>query len=287
MSLSLEQLSSQVPGSTPALLQWVQTQLQAGYAPSKLIHTLLQAGWQDHIAHNAVHTLQMQASIASESTPATRPYVHLDQFDSTIKVGDQNIQVLLSLQRPRLVLLGNVLSHAECDQLIADASPAMSRSKTVSTQSQGEEVNPDRTSDGMFFQRAQTPLIQTIEDRLAQLVNWPVENGEGLQVLNYRPGAQYKPHHDFFNPKEPNSTPILRRGGQRVGTLVMYLNDVPAGGCTYFPETQLRVHPRKGHAVFFSYDTPHAETLTLHGGDPVITGEKWIATKWLRTHRFD
>lgn len=285
MSLPLEQLSAQIPGSTPALLEWIRTQLQAGHAPTQLLRSLEQAGWQRHIAHSAVDMLHTQSLPAPKLMH--RPYVDLSQLASTLEISPQPIQVLLSLEKPHLVLLGNVLSHAECDQLIEDARPAMARSKTVSTQSQGEEVNPDRTSDGMFFQRGQTPLIQTIEARLAKLLNWPLENGEGLQVLNYRPGAQYKPHHDFFNPEEPSSAPILRRGGQRVATLVMYLNDVPAGGCTYFPETQLRVHPRKGHAVFFSYATPHAHTLTLHGGDPVISGEKWIATKWLRAHRFD
>ena len=32
------------------------------------------------------------------------------------------------------------------------------------------------------------------------LLNWPLENGEGLQVLHYRPGAEYKPHYDYFAP---------------------------------------------------------------------------------------
>jgi prolyl 4-hydroxylase len=130
-------------------------------------------------------------------------------------------------------------------------------------------------------------LIDRIERRIAQLVQWPLENGEGLQVLRYRPGAEYKPHHDFFDPAQPGTPTILRRGGQRVGTLVMYLNTPPRGGATTFPDVKLEVAPIKGNAVFFSYDRPHASTLTLHGGAPVIEGEKWVATKWLRQGRFD
>jgi prolyl 4-hydroxylase len=38
----------------------------------------------------------------------------------------------------------------------------------------------------------------------------------------------------------------------------------------------------RGSAVFFSYDRPHAITKTLHGGAPVLAGEKWVATKWMR-----
>ncbi len=146
----------------------------------------------------------------------------------------------------------------------------------------GSEVNAARTSDGMFFERGETPLIERIERRIAELVRWPVERGEGLQVLRYRPGAQYKPHHDFFDPAHPGTANILRRGGQRVGTVVMYLNTPAGGGATTFPEVGLEVQPVKGNAVFFSYERPLASTRTLHGGAPVLDGEKWVATKWMR-----
>jgi prolyl 4-hydroxylase len=67
--------------------------------------------------------------------------------------------------------------------------------------------------------------------------------------------------------------------------VVIYLNEPEEGGGTSFPEARLRIQPRKGNAVFFSYAQPQAHTPTLHGGDPV-RGEKWIATKWLREREF-
>ena len=79
---------------------------------------------------------------------------------------------------------------------------------------------------------------------------------------------------------------MLARGGQRVGTLVIYLNTPELGGGTVFPDVGLEVAPVKGNAVFFSYDRPHASTRTLHGGAPVLAGEKWVATKWLREREF-
>ncbi|HRO82176.1 MAG TPA: 2OG-Fe(II) oxygenase, partial [Alicycliphilus denitrificans] len=114
----------------------------------------------------------------------------------------------------------------------------------------------------------------------------PVENGEGLQVLHYRPGAEYKPHYDYFDPAEPGTPRLLRRGGQRVATLVIYLNDPVRGGGTTFPDVPLEIGPRQGNAVFFSYGRAHPGSRTLHGGAPVIEGEKWIATKWLREREF-
>jgi prolyl 4-hydroxylase len=157
----------------------------------------------------------------------------------------------------------------------------------VQTRTGGQETNPDRTSNGMFFNRGEHPLVAAIESRIARLVGWPASHGEGIQVLNYREGAEYKPHYDYFDPAEPGTPTILKRGGQRVATLVMYLNDPAQGGGTTFPDIGLEVAPQKGNAVFFSYDRPHPSTRTLHGGAPVLAGEKWVATKWLRQREFN
>jgi prolyl 4-hydroxylase len=85
--------------------------------------------------------------------------------------------------------------------------------------------------------------VKTIEARIARLVNWPLENGEGLQVLQYVPGTEYKPHYDYFDPAEPGTPTILKRGGQRVGTLVMYLNEPEKGGGTTFPNVFSKSRP--------------------------------------------
>jgi prolyl 4-hydroxylase len=122
---------------------------------------------------------------------------------------------------------------------------------------------------------------------MAELLRWPLENGEGLQILRYGPGAEYLPHYDYFDPDQPGTPAILKRGGQRVGTLVVYLNTPERGGATIFPDVKLAVAPVKGNAVFFSYERAHPSTRTLHGGAPVIEGEKWVATKWMREGRFD
>jgi prolyl 4-hydroxylase len=196
------------------------------------------------------------------------------------------VGVLAQLKHPRVIVLGNLLSDAECEALIAAAKPRLTRSLTVSTTTGGEEVNADRTSNGMFFTRGEMAAVRVLEQRIAKLFNWPIENGEGLQILHYRPGAEYKPHYDYFDPKEPGTPTILKRGGQRVATILVYLNDPEKGGGTTFPDVGLEVAPQRGNAVFFSYDKPHVSTQSLHGGAPVIAGEKWIATKWLRERPF-
>lgn len=267
--------------ATPQLQQWIDQQRLAGVQDGSLLTAMVAAGWNTDVARQAL------LPATTHDAAVALPEPDLAGEPCAIDVGDRQVPVLMAMTAPRVVLFGQILTDAECAAIIAAARPRLSRSLTVETTSGGEEINADRTSDGMFFQRGEIPLVQQLEERIARLLNWPLENGEGLQVLRYGPGAEYKPHHDYFDPAEPGTPSILRRGGQRVGTLLIYLNEPERGGATVFPEVPLQVVPQRGHAVFFSYDRPHPATRTLHGGAPVIRGEKWIATKWLRQGRFD
>ena len=288
---STQRTSAARQAITPELRRWIIEQAQAGYAAPVVLQSMRDAGWDEDVAADALEiTLQEHLNdlAVQQGLPSAVPVPEpgLDESPAQVDCGDRTVNVLLAMAQPRIVVFGNLLSPEECDALIAAAEPRMARSLTVATKTGGEEINADRTSDGMFFQRGQSPLIQRIEERIARLLQWPIENGEGLQVLHYRPGAEYKPHYDYFDPAEPGTPSIIQRGGQRVGTLVMYLNTPEKGGGTTFPDVHLEVAPQRGNAVFFSYERPHPSTRTLHGGAPVIAGEKWIATKWLREREF-
>ena len=89
----------------------------------------------------------------------------------------------MALRQPRVVVFGDLLSDQECDAIPALAGTRLARSETVATGSEGSEVNAARTSDGMFFERGETDLITRIERRIATLLRWPLDHGEGLQVL--------------------------------------------------------------------------------------------------------
>ena len=280
---------------TPELRQWIIEQAQAGCRPEDVLASMRASGWNEDVALASIeHTLQQfvgtQPKVLAQGRPlppAVRvPEPALAGSPSRLWAGDREVSVLMMLRNPRVVVFGGLLSDEECDAMVADAAPRLTRSETVVVQTGGNEVNPSRTSQGMFFGRGETPICQRVEARIAALLNWPVVNGEGLQVLHYRPGAEYKPHHDYFDPAQPGMAAVLQRGGQRVATLVMYLNTPQQGGGTVFPDVALEVAPIKGNAVFFSYDRPHAATRTLHGGAPVIAGDKWVATKWLREGEF-
>jgi prolyl 4-hydroxylase len=273
---------------TPELRDWIVAQAAGGHSPEVVLEAMKASGWDEAVARVALATTLGEKTDGIAAAPSRPlPGRAIDATRPRIPAGDREVAVLVAMTHPRVVVFGDLLSAEECAELIALARKRLSRSETVATRTGESEVNAARTSDGMFFQPAEFPVCARLETRLAALLDWPLENGEGLQILRYRPGAEYKPHYDYFDPAEPGTPAILKRGGQRLASIVCYLNTPEAGGATVFPEAGIEVAPVRGNAVFFSYDRPHPSTRTLHGGAPVTAGEKWVATKWMREGRFE
>ncbi|XP_010242677.1 PREDICTED: prolyl 4-hydroxylase 1 isoform X1 [Nelumbo nucifera] len=195
---------------------------------------------------------------------------------------------------PRIIVLHNFLSMEECDYLRGIALPRLHISTVVDTKT-GKGIKSDvRTSSGMFLspEEKKYPIIQAIEKRISVYSQVPIENGELIQVLRYEKNQFYKPHHDYFS-----DTFNVKRGGQRVATMLMYLSDNVEGGETYFPMAGsgectcggkilkgMSVKPVKGNAVLFwsmGLDG-QSDPNSIHGGCEVLSGEKWSATKWMR-----
>lgn len=280
-------MSASIP---EAVRSWILAESDGGTAPAALLHALRGAGWADAAALAALSAtlggdfsdLPRQLADEVDVAPARLPGPNLDGEPTVIMAFDRQVSVLARLQSPQIVVFGGLLSGRECSALIAASRPWVQRSPVVDVKTGGNLHSDLRTSEGVAFERGHNALVERIEARIAALLNWPVDHGEGLQTLRYGPGAEYQPHHDYFEPDEPGTAAIVQRGGQRVGTLIMYLQEPTAGGATVFPELGFSVAPKRGHAVFFSYGRPHPSTRTLHAGAPVLAGEKWIATKWFR-----
>jgi len=200
--------------------------------------------------------------------------VNPDEFK--IRTGDREISIVAKVDEPLVLVLDNVLSFAECEALIDLAGARMQRAKIGRSHS----VSDIRTGSSMFFEESENDLIRRIETRTSELMCVPVAHAEPLQILHYKPGQQYRPHYDYFTSGLADNN--------RISTLVMYLNDVEGGGETYFPSLRLAVPPRKGSAVYFEYFYQDRELneRTLHAGNPVTSGEKWVATQWMRRQRY-
>ncbi|GIP28611.1 2OG-Fe(II) oxygenase [Paenibacillus sp. J23TS9] len=202
--------------------------------------------------------------------------VSILSIQSVYSIDNHIITATVLNEEPLIMKFDHVLSDEECQALIESAASRLEKSKLAN-----KEVSQIRTSEGMFFDKNESLFITIIEDRISSLMQVPIAHAEGLQVLHYEPGQEFKEHYDFFGPNTPSSQ------NNRISTLIMYLNDVEEGGETRLPNLGITVKPVKGSAVYFEYfyNNQTLNELTLHSGEPVIRGEKWVATQWMRKQR--
>eukprot|EP00958_Prasinococcus_capsulatus_P028921 scaffold7228_cov523-Prasinococcus_capsulatus_cf.AAC.20 len=216
---------------------------------------------------------------------------------------------------PRVVLFPNFVTEYERNMIIGMAKPRLRPSMVVSEVPSGEasKRSDQRTSWGAWLPPAsrlgtlssnssyssylpeELDLIQTVEERLrwgcgvfrqriANATMLPVENGECMYVLRYNQQEEYAAHHDYF--KQERS---VQSGGNRVATMVLYLQEPVEGGQTVFPlkdlhsihdrigvtteggycnkdATFFKVKPKAGSAVFFWNFLPSGKQLGGQSG---------------------
>ncbi|MBP9906945.1 MAG: 2OG-Fe(II) oxygenase [Rhodoferax sp.] len=277
---------------SPAWQSWIRDNLARGCDSAQMVSEMVKSGMDAALA--AASLGQVQASMAREkdTQPSTPAFVYetprLSFSGNRLQTHDREVLVSLRLARPVVALFDNFMSHDECDELISQARAKLKRSAVVDSVTGQEKVIDDRSSYGTFFRLNENDFIARLDRRISEVMNWPAENGEGIQILHYPVGGEYKSHFDYFPPEDPGSQLHLAKGGQRVSTLVMYLNDVQEGGGTTFPSIHLSVTPKKGAAAYFEYfnSLGQVDPLSLHAGAPVVSGEKWIATKWMRERKY-
>ncbi len=278
---------------TPELRTWIVAQAQAGFGAPAVLQSMLDAGWSEEVATYAMeHVLRehLDTLAVQQGHPAASrvPEPDLAESPGSIDVGDRRVDVLMAMAQPRVVLFGNLLSPEECDAIIDAARPRMARSLTVATRTGGEEVNDDRTSNGMFFQREENPVVARLEARIARLVNWPLENGEGpagaalpargriqapLRLLRPR-GARHADHPAPGRAAGGHDRHLPQRSGK--GRWHHLPRRAPGSGSAPWQRGVLQLRTPPTH--------PRARSMAE---PPVVAGDKWIATKWLRERRFE
>ena len=96
-------------------------------------------------------------------------------------------------------------------------------------------------------------------------------------MSRYVQGDFYKTHFDGPKPTEGDSKVFLACGGQRLATVLMYLNEPADGGATNFPLLQLAVRPRRGRALLFLPGSPDGaiDERLIHEALPAVD-TKWV-----------
>ena len=219
----------------------------------------------------------VESSVSSESDSST-----LQQQQQQQQLGPfhQLKQQYPGLKRihpdPDIYSIDNFLTDEECDRLIAKSQPHLVPCLVKNDKNGQVEQDPVRTSTNTNVPQSEVP---SIVKKMTNMANCNADQLEIFQVLNYKKGQEFIPHTDGFSGK---FDACGFEQASRQATIFCYLNDVPEGGSTNFPEIGLAIQPKKGTAVIhFPADVELREdTRTLHQGSPAID-EKWLLTTWV------
>jgi prolyl 4-hydroxylase len=179
--------------------------------------------------------------------------------------------------------LPEFLSPQECQSVIDVAAGQLEKSSVLGAQKEGYRTS----SSTWLYPDALPEVIARIETLVDRITGLPRENQEALQVVRYDVGEEYKTHEDFWHPDTDYYDEQMSRGGQRVWSIMIYLNTVPRGGHTRFTrlDTDIAADPGKVLAWKNTLDG-ELNFDSSHAGMPVEEGCKWVAIKWVRESEF-
>jgi prolyl 4-hydroxylase len=202
--------------------------------------------------------------------------------------------------QPLVYLIHNMLTEEECDELIRMA------------EGKYEAVNDDSNNDGVdnylensFTSHSQKEggdaikierthlwkgavagkTIKDIDERMSQVMGFPIEHYSDFQINKHVVGSSYRPHYDI---NDANGI---------MATVTVFLNDVAEdeGGELVFTNPgdggdPIRIRPKKGLAVVhhntdenynFDKSTVHEELLLKVGGGASSSPVKYVAKKFV------
>ncbi|MEM1299093.1 MAG: 2OG-Fe(II) oxygenase [Pseudomonadota bacterium] len=197
--------------------------------------------------------------------------------------------LLLSVN-PLVGVADAFLAEDHCTRLIELAEHRLRRAQ-IGSDNQLLETSKVRSNSDAQLVPAKVPEAAALLDRIASIVSLPSAHGEGVSVLRYTSGQEFKPHVDgiWSGASDAARSGFEADGGQRLFTTIVYLNVVEGGGATLFPKLDLRVPPEPGRLLLFANSPAGSNDVTpraVHAGEPVTAGEKWAAVCWWRERPF-
>lgn len=205
------------------------------------------------------------------------PYINIENSDIL-----NLYRPIVHSTKPQLILLHDFLDHETCDNIISLSEEIDGYKRgCVYKKEGGFEVSSNRTNDSYGFTEDYNEKISYINEKIATTCNWYKKRANKLNILRYSEKQKFNWHHDYHTDSHPHAR---EECGQRLGTMVIYLNNVERGGETVFKHLKKIIKPQKGCALFWNYDwdnDPETAKMTEHGGNTVQKGTKYILTRWL------
>ncbi|KAJ1446356.1 hypothetical protein M885DRAFT_625325 [Pelagophyceae sp. CCMP2097] len=197
-----------------------------------------------------------------------------------------------SMPGARITLVDDFVSADECAAIVDSARPRLTAATHahdgalghVSKVRDSQQATVKSPRGGM---RNLSDPVARVKARTVALANYlsdyalGVDGQEDLMAIQYLEHQQYMLHCDGMC----DGGEFM--GGGRLATVLMYCDVADAGGATAFPNVNVHVKPKRGQAVYFHFrgpsDTDSTDPWhTEHSGCPVLGGEKWVVTQWLR-----
>jgi len=251
-------------------LNWVEVNLERKCAPAGIKQILLDNGFAPG---------EIKAAMGA-SYPQDLAEVDYERLATVALTKPESGAVKFNSDQIQLYTMERFLEASECDALVAIIDGNLHPS-TVTLESNDKYF---RTSSTCYLTEVGHPIVGVIDNRIAATLGINIAYSEGIQAQKYRPGQQFKPHTDFFEPRTEEYKKHCHDTGNRTWTFMIYLSDVEKGGGTAFQEIGHTFFPKKGMAVIWNNLRPDGapNRFTLHSGEPVVAGEKIIITKWFR-----
>ncbi len=248
--------------------------------------TLLTRGLGRPVSTSGAYALvQQAASLGSGEAQAVLRILGVDALD--VAPWRKTIALEPLAGAPRMFSVKGFLSAAVCDWLIETAKTRLTRA-VVNLPDSATTVSSGRTNSSAGFAHLEGDLVmQLVSRRIARATGTELSHHEQMNILHYAPGEEYRPHYDVITPWGPDGQAFASEAqahGLRMATVLVYLNDGYEGGETAFPRLNLQYKGARGDAlIFWSVSERGApERDSLHAGKPVLSGEKWLLSQWIR-----
>eukprot|EP01041_Mallomonas_annulata_P002031 gene2031-3948_t len=207
---------------------------------------------------------------------------------STFSVGKNTYKVdtMFETSHAKIWTIHNFISPEECGHFEKYGLPRLRRA-TVAAEDGTSTVSNHRKAQqaGYDIQSRPKDPLWDLYHRVLHFTNKHAgmhlqpDGQEDFTIIQYNMADEYTPHCDGTCDHTPHNP------GGRVATAVLYCKVAEEGGGTTFTKADVFVKPTVGMATVFSYKGPDGlmdPGYTEHSGCPVLKGEKWITTFWMR-----
>ena len=187
---------------------------------------------------------------------------------------------------PEIYTIDDVLTSEECEHFINISKDKLKQSLVADQNGKGGVLSDGRTSKTAWINHSHDEITKKVAERISNIIKMPLENAENFQIVYYNITQEYRSHFDSWKHDYSEKTlRYMKRGGARLRTALMYLNNVEEGGETKMTKLNKSIKAKKGKLLVFNntYKNSHVRhPMSEHAGMPVHKGEKYIFNLWFR-----